>query len=351
MLEIATSCVDVPVHDKSPAMIRKLPVDLWTLRVFVEVATTRSMTQAAVRLGLTQSAVSQAVRKLETELDVALIERGKRPVALTAAGSLLEHRAGLLIRDALQIPHALLEAKLTSAREIRLGLVDTFASTAGPALIKELTGAAAHVVVWSGLAPSLSAALLSREVDAIVTPDMLDDLDGLCRFPLWREPFILLLPESMTARGAPASLEMLADELPMIRYSARSHTGMQIERHLRRIGVAADRRIEVDGSDAVVAMVAAGVGWAITTPLCLLQGAAHLQATHPFPLPSPRFSRTLSLVCRLEDKSLGARTAEAAIRALRRSCFERLQALLPSAMAGVTIGDPLPAPERLGARH
>jgi DNA-binding transcriptional LysR family regulator len=321
-----------------PSVTRKPPVELWALQVFVEVATTRSMTQAATRLGLTQSAVSQAVRKLETDLDVALLERGRRPVALTAAGTLLERRAELLLRDAAQIPHALLDASLTSAHEIRLGLVDTFASTAGPELINELTGATTRVVVWSGLAPSLGAALIGHEVDAIVTPDMLDDLDGLDRFPLWREPFILLLPKARKAGANRLTLQGLAATLPMIRYSARSHAGLQIERHLRRIGVSADRRIEVDGSDSLVAMVAAGVGWAITTPLCLLQGAAHAHATHPMPLPSPRFSRTLSLVCRQESTTtFGARTAEAAARALRRSCLPRLQILVPQLADGIII--------------
>ncbi len=299
------------------------------------------MTVAAARLGMTQSAVSQAVRKLEANLGVTLLQHGRRPVTLTAAGLLLERRAPPLLHDAARLPHALREAGAVPVQEIRLGLVDTFASTAGPGLIRELTASAARVVVWSGLAPSLGAALVGRDVDAIVTPDTLDDMDGLTRLPLWKEPFLLLLPRAMRAEAGRLTLDELAAGMPLVRYSARSHTGLQIERHLRRVGVAAERRIEGEGSDAMVAMVAAGIGWGISTPLCLLQGAAHAARTHAAALPGPGFNRTLSLVC-LQDGPAGmaAQTAATATRVLRRDCLPRLRTMLPHLANGIHAPDP-----------
>ena len=268
-------------------------------------------------------------------------------MALTAAGTVLEQRAEPLLRDAAGLPQALREACDVPAQQIRLGLVDTFASTAGPGLVRELTASATRVVIWSGLAPSLGPALLGRDVDAIVTPDTLDDMDGLVRFPLWKEPFLLLLPQAWKSDAATLTLDALAAALPLVRYSARSHTGLQVERHLRRVGVTAERRIEVDGSDALVAMVAAGVGWAISTPLCLLQGAGHSAGAHATALPPPGFNRTLSLVCRQDGPaSLAARTAEAASRVLHRACLPRLRTMLPRLADGIQVtayptgGDP-----------
>ena len=296
------------------------------------------MSLAAAKLGMTQSAVSQAIRKAETDLGIALVLRGRRPVTLTAAGLMLEQRAEPLLRAAAALPQVLREAGDAPAQQVRLGLVDTFASTAGPGLVRELAASATRVVIWSGLAPSLGAALLSRDVDAIITSDMLDDMDGLVRFPLWKEPFLLLLPHAWRADAARLSLDALAAALPMVRYSARSHTGLQIERHLRRVGVAAERRIEVDGSDALVAMVAAGVGWAISTPLCLLQGVGHAADAHAAALPPPGFNRTLSLVCQQDGPaSLAARTTEAASRVLRRACLPRLRTMLPRLADGIHV--------------
>lgn len=315
-------------------------LDLWSLRVFLEVAETRSMTTGAANLGLTQSAVSHTIRKMEGEFGVALMERGRRPLSLTAAGRLLERRAAPLLREAASIPDQVRQAAGAPVREFRLGFVDTFAATAAPDLVSELTKSATNVVVWSGLAPSLSDALIAGTMDAIVTSDPLDDVDGLRRYPLWRELFMVLLPKDRRWPGQVASFQDLASELPFVRFSSRSHTGMQIERHLRRVGCVPPRRIEVDGSEALMGMVAAGVGWAIATPLCLLQGALHLPRVQVADCPRPRFSRRLTLVCR-DDAPPGLieQTAGAARRVLRESCLSRLAELLPDVARQIVVGE------------
>ena len=63
-------------------------VDLSQLRLFCQIAQTRSLTRAAALLGVTQSAASQSVRELEARLGVQLLDRSSRPVALTPAGRL-----------------------------------------------------------------------------------------------------------------------------------------------------------------------------------------------------------------------------------------------------------------------
>lgn len=60
--------------------------DLSGLTVFVAVAETLSFRRAGERLGLTRSAVSQAIRRLERRLGLALVERTTRSVRLTEAG-------------------------------------------------------------------------------------------------------------------------------------------------------------------------------------------------------------------------------------------------------------------------
>jgi DNA-binding transcriptional LysR family regulator len=63
------------------------------LRYFVAVAERRSMSQAALGLHLSQSALSEALRKLEVELGVELLERSSRGVAPTPAGEALVQEA------------------------------------------------------------------------------------------------------------------------------------------------------------------------------------------------------------------------------------------------------------------
>jgi len=65
---------------------------LTSLRAFTVVGQCLSFTQAAHRLGVTQSAVSRQIRQLESTLDIALFRRIGNSVALTEAGAVLHER-------------------------------------------------------------------------------------------------------------------------------------------------------------------------------------------------------------------------------------------------------------------
>src|SRR3546814_7343787 len=63
--------------------------DLNALAVFAVVAEEKNFRAAADRMGVTRSAVSQTIRKLEEALGIALVNRTTRSVALTEAGERL----------------------------------------------------------------------------------------------------------------------------------------------------------------------------------------------------------------------------------------------------------------------
>lgn len=66
--------------------------DLNSISVFLAVAEARSFRVAAERLGVSRPAVSQAIRRLEDRLGVALVQRTTRSVSLTEAGEQLHLR-------------------------------------------------------------------------------------------------------------------------------------------------------------------------------------------------------------------------------------------------------------------
>ncbi len=70
------------------------------LRLFKEIAQTRSMTRGAAHCGLSQSAASQHVREVEQRLGLVLLDRSTRPLTLTPAGKLyLEFCRDVLRRE------------------------------------------------------------------------------------------------------------------------------------------------------------------------------------------------------------------------------------------------------------
>lgn len=291
------------------------------------------MLEASRQFGMTQSAVSQAVRRAEAAVGVAFFNRSRRPLTPTRAGRILADRVLDLNRDFEALLGTLRTAAEQSERvELRLGLVDSYAGTVGAHLVKELmTGSIAlSLSAWSGLANSHAEALVRRMIDAAITCDAMDDLYDVERFPFYREPYLLVVPRGLEAEFADLDLREILARYRLVRHSERSYVGAQVERHLSRLGVRPPRAFEFDTSDSLVAMVATGMGVAITTPLCLLQGLAHAAQVSALPLPGPGFFRELLLVTRRGDiSSLAPRIAEMARTSITTQAMPRIRALVP----------------------
>src|SRR3954453_23359911 len=98
-------------------------MELRRLRYFVAVAEELHFRRAAERLHLAQPALSQQVRKLETELGVDLFHRTKRGVALTPAGALFLEEARRLLRQAEEAARTARNARAGTIGRLRLGHV------------------------------------------------------------------------------------------------------------------------------------------------------------------------------------------------------------------------------------
>src|SRR3546814_14985447 len=90
-----------------------MKVDLRKLRTFVAVGRHGGFARAAADLGLTQSAVSVAVRRLEGELGVQLLDRTPRSVRPTAAGARL---LPVATRPPAELDAALQQVRATGCR-------------------------------------------------------------------------------------------------------------------------------------------------------------------------------------------------------------------------------------------
>jgi DNA-binding transcriptional LysR family regulator len=295
-----------------------LPFDLRSLEIFLAVCDTGTMAAAAVELDMTQPAVSLSIAELERKTGSSLFDRTVRPVALTPAGGLMRQRASALIAEARQIGPLLRETKRGRLPLIRVGLVDSLSRALTVPLSKYLASRADEVSVLSGLTATHAGELLTRRLDLFLGVDDLEELPGLERFELAREPYVLLLPKGAGAVDSVVDLKALAKTMPLIRFSARSLTGLEIERHLRRLAVDVPRSFEFDSPDAVSAFVAAGEGFAITTPLCIFEAGLPSKRVAVARLPGPQITRKLTMVARHRELGQIPRDlAEVARKALK----------------------------------
>lgn len=314
-----------PMRDASS----DLPFDLRSLEIFLAVCAAAGMAAAARTLRITQPAVSLAIAELERKVGADLFDRAVRPLALTSAGVLLRQRAAALIADAREIPALLRETNEAKIPSLRIGMVDSLSRALTVPAAGFLAGRAETVSMLAGLTAAHASALQTRRLDILVGVDDLQETPGLERWKLAREPYVLLLPKGASAVNTPAELVRLANTMPLVRFSARSQTGLEIDRHLRRLGIDPPRYLEFDSPFAVTAMVAAGEGFAITTPLCIYEARMPETAVVAARLPGPQFSRTLTLVAR--QRELGNLPRDLA--ALMRKALKETKAIARDLLA------------------
>lgn len=274
-------------------------VTLRGLEVFEALSATGSVAQAAELTGLSQPAVSQQIKNLEAALDTTLIDHSKRPMNLTPAGQSFLVRAEAALSQLRQARSELTVMDLAHLSALSIGVIDDFDNDLTPRLVTILAESLKNCKFKLITAHSheITDAVLSKRLHVAISASTGGPLDGVIEYPLARDPFILVVPKGQFV-STPSLEELTA--YPFLRYEKEQLIARQIEGHLSRQKIILPDRFEVGSHMALMAMVARGIGWAITTPLGYMRaGRFHDEvAAHPLPL-SP-FNRTISLYAGLD---------------------------------------------------
>lgn len=133
------------------------------LEIFHAIATTGSTRQAAVQLGLTQSAVSHALARLEESLKIRLFSRENQRLQITAAGRYMLNEAILLMGNLARIEEDLFVLQDSGVASLKLGCAPGLGHRFGPSLVQR------YLQAHPGIAVSLDVAASGRliaEVEA-----------------------------------------------------------------------------------------------------------------------------------------------------------------------------------------
>jgi LysR family tcuABC transcriptional regulator len=143
-------------------------VELRQIRYFVRAAELGSISRAATDLGAVQSAVSQQITRLETELNVRLLRRTSRGVEPTEGGLAFLREAQLILRHTDQASRAARQARLTGSASV--GFAPTTACVLALPFMREMRArfpdVRLHIV--EGLSGQLTELLNARKIDVAV---------------------------------------------------------------------------------------------------------------------------------------------------------------------------------------
>ncbi|MET3372687.1 DNA-binding transcriptional LysR family regulator [Variovorax boronicumulans] len=230
------------------------------LRTFIAVCRHGTFAAAGERIGLTQSAVSSQIKRLEESLGFPLFDRTGRSATLNAAGETTLGRAEEIC--ALYAKLGELPDDAANAGLLRIGAIASAQPTLVARALEKLRAGfpLLRVHISPGVSMRLMDDLDAGSIDAavIIRPPF-GILPELTWQTLVREPYVLIAPASVPGRN----WRTLLQEQPFLRYDRASFGGRMVERFLQREGLVVNDAIEVDEISGLIHLASKGLGVAL----------------------------------------------------------------------------------------
>ncbi|MHB8285332.1 MAG: LysR substrate-binding domain-containing protein [Caulobacteraceae bacterium] len=235
--------------------------DVVLLRSFLAVVETGHFTAAGRALSVSQSTISQHIRRLERAAGRELLARDTHAVALTADGNVMAGYAREIVGASQSAADYFADA--VPRTRIRFGVSEDFVLTCLPDILRCFMESHPLVSVdlTMGLSSTLYQKLDSGRVDLILAKRRADDERGL---PVWRERLAWMAhPDFVLSAEAPA---------PLVLYATASITGGLALEALNRAGRSWFVASSSDTLGGLRAAVLAGLGVTAQSRLLLQPG-------------------------------------------------------------------------------
>ncbi|NEP18140.1 MAG: LysR family transcriptional regulator [Leptolyngbya sp. SIO4C1] len=258
-------------------------VKLSQLRILVAVAEQQSFSEAALELGISQSAVSHAVSALEDRLGVMLFSRGRHGATPTPVGDrIVQHAQVVVERTAAILKEASL-AKGLEQGQVRVAAFRSIATHVLPSIIAQFhqrfPGIALYLTEHDDYL-QVEQALRSGRADIGIT--FMPVGKGLMAWELLQDEFIALLPPSFELQGERLTWAELVAQ-PMIMPPVDYIMMRPVYDYINGLGYWLNVVYEVETDATIVSLVAQGLG---ATILPRLAAEPIPEAVRVYPLPA-----------------------------------------------------------------
>jgi len=245
-------------------------MELYQLEYFLEAARQRNFTRAAAHLHLAQAALSEQIRKLESELGTPLFNRGRRETVLTSAGETLRQHAEALLERADAAKRAVHDLIGLRGGRLTIGAIPSVSACLLPVAIAAFRKQhpLVELALFEGTSEIVAQWVESGRVEfgIVQLPTSSGSFD---EHPLFVEPFVALISKNHSlAKQKTITLAKLADE-PFILYKGRARDTALTA--CRTAGFEPRIACESSELETIRSLVAAGLGIAILPHLATRQ--------------------------------------------------------------------------------
>lgn len=274
-------------------------MNLRDLRYLVALAEHRHFGRAAEACFVSQPTLSTQIRKLEEELEVALVERAPRKVMLTPAGREIAERARRVLAEVEQLKETARRSRDPEAGTVRLGLFPTLGPYLLPHVVPRLRQRFPRLELL--LVEEKTEEILHRLRDGRLDAGLLAlplHEDSLHAEPLFDEPFVLAVPEGhpFARRRTLAMSELAGEDLLLLE---EGHCLRDQALDVCRLAGAAERSgFRATSLETLRQMVAANVGMTLLPTLAIKPPVAPPEHIHLLRFQGKPPRRRIALVWR-----------------------------------------------------
>lgn len=237
-------------------------MEIRQLRAFVAIAETGTFTAGALRVHVTQAAISMQIRQLESEVGARVFVRAPRHVILTEAGEQLLRRARHILREHDAAIDEIAELAGAERGRLRIGSASAMVlSEQLPAVLKELRKQhpAAEISVVSGTSEVLVDQILAGEVD-VAFVSLPVDVRGIKTERLSEDQLVAIAsPRHRLAKQRTISAYTLAGER-LILGERGGNTRRLIDQFFAQAGATLRVAMELSRQQAIKRMVEEDMG-------------------------------------------------------------------------------------------
>jgi DNA-binding transcriptional LysR family regulator len=237
-------------------------MEIRQLRAFVAIAESGTFTAGALRVHVTQAAISMQIRQLENEIGAKVFVRAPRHVILTEAGEQLLRRARHILREHDAALDEIAELAGAERGRLRIGSASAMVLTDQlPAILAELRAQhpGAEIGVTSGTSEVLVDQILAGDID-IAFVSLPVDVRGIKTERLSEDQLVAIAsPRHKLAKQRTISAYTLAGER-LILGERGGNTRRLIDQFFAQAGVTLHVAMELSRQQAIRRMVEADMG-------------------------------------------------------------------------------------------